>query len=167
MKARNVWLLGLLPAAVLAASFAPAPSSAAGAAATAVKKINVGQDAIKPTPAQTAAIRHAAAADIKEFNHPEQGGYSVALADLNDDGHADLLVQYTDGAFCGSHGCSGVIVMATAHGYASNAIDLPNFYGEIDILPSKHHGMHDLQYEGNSPIWKWNGKEYQISGSAP
>lgn len=165
MKTRNVRLWALLPALILAA-VTLVPSNAAEAATTAVK-INFSKDAIKPTPAQTAAIRHAAAADIKDFNHPEQGGYSVALADLNDDGRADLLVHYDDMAFCGSSGCSGVIVMATAHGYASKAIDLPNFYGEIDVLPGKHHGMHDLQYEGNSPVWKWNGKEYEVSRSRP
>ena len=164
MKTRNVWLRTLLPALALAAGTAPAPSGAAEAAAAGVVKINVGKDAIKPTPAQIAAIRHAAAADIKEFNHPEQGGYAVALADLNDDGRSDLLVQYDDMAFCGSSGCSGVIVMATAHGYASKAIDLPNFYGEIDILPTKHHGMHDLQF-GDSPVWTWNGEEYDVPGS--
>jgi hypothetical protein len=163
MKTRNVWLWALLPALTFAAAVTLAPSSAAATAAATAKKINFDKDAIKPTPAQDAAIRHAAAADIKDFNHPEQGGYSVALADLNDDGRADLLVHYDDMAFCGSSGCSGVIVMAIAHGYASKAIDLPNFYGRIDVLADKHHGMHDLQYDGNSPIWRWNGKEYDVA----
>lgn len=137
---------------------------AATAADTGVRKINVSQpaDQIKPTAAQTTAIRRAAAADIKEFNHPEQRGYVVAQADLNNDGRPDLLVRYDDMAFCGSHGCSGVIVMATPNGYSGKAISLPNFYGEIDILPTKHGGMHDLQF-GDSPIWKWNGKEYAIA----
>lgn len=137
--------------------------SAATAANTDVRKINISQpaDQIKPNAAQTAAIRRAAAADIKEFNHPEQGGYVVAQADLNDDGRPDLLVQYDDMAFCGSHGCSGVIVMATADGYSTHAIGLPNFYGEIDILAATHGGMHDLRF-GDSPVWSWNGSEYAV-----
>ncbi|TAN05224.1 MAG: hypothetical protein EPN38_11370 [Rhodanobacteraceae bacterium] len=125
-------------------------------------RINFDKDAIKPTPAQNAAIRHAAASDIADFNHPQKDGWDMAQADLNGDGRPDLLVQYTDGAFCGSAGCSGVIILATAHGYASKAIDdLPNFYGEITVLASEHHGMRDLQF-GDSPIWIWNGKDYAI-----
>lgn len=137
--------------------------SAATAADTGALKIDFDKNAVKPTGAQTAAIRRAAASDIKEFSHPGQGGYKVTLADLNDDGRPDLLVQYDDMAFCGSSGCSGVIVMATAHGYSSDAIGLPNFYGEIDILPTRHGGMHDLRFNGDSPIWRWNGKEYDIA----
>ena len=127
------------------------------------RKIDFDKDAIKPTPAQDAAIRRAAASDIRDFNHPGQGGYHVVLADLNDDGLPDLLVQYDDGAFCGSSGCSGVIVMATSRGYASTTIGLPNFGGNLEVLAATHHGMHDLQFNGDSPIWRWNGKEYAIA----
>jgi len=156
-------LLPCAPWAMAAVSAAtPVPSGAGTQTAVAAQKINVGKDAIKPTPAQTAAIRHAAASDIKEFIHPEQGGYDVALADLDGDGRPDLIVQYNDISFCGSAGCSGLIVMATPHGYAGTGIGLPNFYGEIDVLPTVHHGMHDLQYNGDSPVWKWNGKDYAI-----
>lgn len=145
-----------------APSAEPAPQHARTAAATIVK-INFGKDAIKPTPAQNAAIRRAAADDLKNAIHPGQPLYAVALADLDGDGRSDLLVQYTYASgFCGSAGCSGIIVMATPHGYASKAIDdLPYFYSEIDVLASKHHGMHDLQY-GDSPVWQWSGKEYAI-----
>jgi len=114
-------------------------------------KIDIGKDAIKPTPAQTAAIRRATENDPKDPLHPDQPLYSVALADLND-----------DMAPCGSSGCSGVIVMATPTGYASKPIRLPNFGGEIDILPTKHQGMHDLRFNGDSPVWQWNGKQYGI-----
>jgi hypothetical protein len=150
-------ILGLILA--LSAKSMPA---AAGTHRAYPLKIDFDKDAIRPTPAQTAAIRRAAAGDIKEFNHPEQGGYRVALADLNDDGRPDLLVQYDDMAFCGSAGCSGAIVMATPHGYANRKIDLPNFGGDISVLAGKHHGMHDLRF-GDSPVWRWNGRAYAIA----
>jgi hypothetical protein len=124
-------------------------------------KIDFNKDGGTPTAGQTVAIRRAAADDIKEFNHRGEQGYLVALADLNDDGRADLLVQYDDAAFCGSAGCSGVIVMATADGYARTAIGLPNFLGEIDVLSPMHHGMHDMKF-GDSPVWQWNGKTYDV-----
>lgn len=147
-----------LSLAALAAS-----GAASGAPSTTYPlTIEFGKDAIKPSAAQTAAIRRAAADDIKDFAHPDQGGYAVVPADLNDDGRADLLVQYNDMAFCGSSGCSGVIVMATPDGYARTTIDLPNFYGTMTVLAGTHDGMHDLQYNGDSPIWHWNGRAYDI-----
>lgn len=140
----------------------PAPSNAAGTAATPVK-IDFGKDAITPTPAQNAAIRRAAADDLKDPLHPGEPLYAVALADLDGDGRSDLLIQYTYASgFCGSTGCSGIILMATPGGYAGKGIELPNF-GTLAVLPAMDHGMHDLQFDGDSPIWKWNGKEYDVA----
>src|SRR3546814_17562165 len=64
--------------------------------------------------------------------------YVVGQADLNDDGRPDLIVRYDDIGFCGSSGCSGVIVMATAHGYASKTVRVPNFT-TMEVLQNKHH----------------------------
>jgi hypothetical protein len=165
MKIRkNTWrasalaILAIGPSIASPAWSAPAQSRSAGHAL----EIDFGKDAIQATAAQTAAIRRVAAADIKEFVHPEQGGYAVALADLDDDGRPDLLVQYDDIAFCGSTGCSGLIVMAAPEGYAATSISLPNF-GTLAVLPSRHNGMHDLQFNGDSPIWRWNGRQYDIA----
>lgn len=136
---------------------------AGNATAAGAVRIDFSKDAIKPTAVQTAAIRRAAASDLQDPLHPDQPLYSVALADLDDDGRPDLLIQYTYASgFCGSTGCSGVIVMATSNGYSSKTIGLPNFAGEIDVLPTRHQGMHDLRY-GDSPVWKWNGKDYDIA----
>src|SRR3546814_1212121 len=89
----------------------------------------------------------------------------LAQADLDDDGRPDLLVQYADSNFCGSLGCVGAIVMATADGYANKAIGgLPHFAGDIDVLAGKHHGMHDLHmHDGKDSDYtlRWDGKAYQ------
>ncbi len=158
MKTHSI-LLSIATAFVLAATAAPYPVHAAGTV-----KIDFDKDAIKPIPVQDAAIRRAAADDIKEFNDSGKNAWAVAQADLNDDGRPDLLVAYADGAFCGSLGCSGAIVMATANGYAGNKIDLPNFVGRIDVLASKHRGMHDLRLPDAKDSYfllKWDGKQYR------
>ena len=147
------------------ASHAGGLPAAAATAAAYPQKLGFGAAAPKPTPAQAAAILHAAASDIRDFNHPEHPDYALALADLNDDGRTDLLVQYADGAFCGSSGCSGVIVMAEPDGYSRTATGLPNFYGRIDVLADKHHGMHDLRFD-DGPVWTWNGKDYSFAKGA-
>src|SRR3546814_7055067 len=108
------------------------------------------------------AIRLAAAADIADFIHPTGDDYVVGQADLNDDGRPDLIVRYDDLGFCGSSGCSGVIVMATAHGYASKTVRVPHFT-TMEVLQNKHHGMHDLHFDHAAYIFKWNGKAYDRS----
>ena len=126
--------------------------------------IDFDKNAIKPTPAQDAAIRRAAGNDITQPlpGHAGEPLYAMALADLNDDGRPDLLVQYSYAAgACGSTGCSGIIVMATAQGYADKQIGLPNFT-TLAVLPTMHGGMHDLQFDGDSPVWQWNGKAYDV-----
>jgi hypothetical protein len=147
----------LLPCALAIA----AACSTFNASAATPGTISFDKNAIKPSPAQSAAIRRAAASDIKEFNHPQNDDWVVVQADINDDGHPDLLVHYTyDSSFCGSSGCSGVIVMATAHGYAATSIDLPNFNGEVDVLATTHRGMHDLRFDDASHVFIWDGKQY-------
>lgn len=139
-----------------------AACGALNAQAANAKSITFDAQAIKPTLAENTAIRRSAADDIREFSHPRENDWIVTRADLNDDGHPDLLVQYThDSSFCGSLGCSGVIVMATPAGYATRAITLPNFMGKLDILDARHHGMHDLRFDDARYVFRWDGREYR------
>ncbi|MBS0317919.1 MAG: hypothetical protein JSR49_12410, partial [Proteobacteria bacterium] len=151
-----------------ALSAAVAPAAVVAPRTTAKpRSINFDSGATKPTPptpAQDAAIRRAAGDDLTQPlpGHAGEPLYAMALADLNDDGRADLIVQYSYAAgACGSAGCSGIIVMATPQGYAHKQIGLPNFT-TLAVLPAMHGGMHDLQFDGDSPVWQWTGKEYAI-----
>src|SRR3546814_18445820 len=110
---------------------------------------------LKPTAVQDHAIRLAAAADIADYIHPTDDDYVVGQADLNDDGRPDLIVRYDDIGFCGSSGCSGVIVMATAHGYASKTVRVPNFT-PMAMLKHKHHGMNTMHFADAAQILKCN-----------
>lgn len=140
---------------------APQPNPAPQAVGKPLQ-INLDKDAAKPTLAQAAAIKRAAGGLQAMPGHADEPLYALALADLNDDGHADLVVQFTYASGdCGSAGCGGGIVMATSGGYARKAIDLPNFT-TLAVLPATHAGMHDLQFDGDSPVWQWTGREYAI-----
>jgi hypothetical protein len=109
----------------------------------------------KPTPAQANAVKHAVAPDMRDDH------FRVGFGDLNGDGRPDLIALYQGGTWCGSGGCTSVALLATANGYSSKAIDLPNFIESVAILSSMHNGMHDLKFDDATYIFKWNGTYYQ------
>ncbi|WP_127902301.1 hypothetical protein [Solirhodobacter olei] len=116
----------------------------------------------KPTSEQDAAVHRALEGDFADAQKVEHHalGYTVGEADLNDDGRPDLLIHLADSLWCGSSGCSGDVLMATASGYSTKAIDLPNFDSTIHILPATHGGMHDLRFDGAHYVFSWNGRSY-------
>lgn len=116
-----------------------------------------------PTPEQLAAIRAITGDDLGNCT---QDCFDVSAADLDDDGLADLIVRYSGNTgYCGSAGCAAFIVLATTHGYAHASIGLP-YHSEIAVLASTRQGMHDLQFDGFSPIWHWNGDGYALDADA-
>lgn len=120
---------------------------------------------ITPTAAQRAAIQTAAASDFVDVRNitGRELDYAVGQADLNDDGRPDLLVQYLDAYFCGSGGCSTVLVMATAQGYAAHALPLQVLVqpGEkLTVLDTSRDRMRDLGYK-TGYISHWNGGRYE------
>jgi len=120
---------------------------------------------VDPTDSQRAAIRRAAAADFVDAQEVTGRAleYAVGQADLNDDGRPDLLVQYVDAYFCGSGGCSTVLVMATPEGYSAKALRLLVLVqpGEqLTVMDTQHLGMRDLRYESGY-VSTWNGEAYR------
>ncbi|MGH7100765.1 MAG: hypothetical protein ACREFJ_00050 [Acetobacteraceae bacterium] len=123
---------------------------------TEVQAASVVMPNAQPTPTQTAAVRHAFG---KEF--ADIAPFVVGEADLNGDGHPDLIVQTRNSDFCGGLGCSWYALLATANGYAAKGIDLGVLsFGTVTILDTVHHGMHDLRFDEGTHVFRWNGREY-------
>ncbi|OWT56830.1 hypothetical protein [Candidimonas nitroreducens] len=110
----------------------------------------------KPTASETQALKRAMGADYGDLQP-----FEVGHADLNDDHRPDLLARSDSTGGCGSAGCQTYAVLATSAGYARKSIRLAAAGGKVFVLPSKHHGMHDLRFESGTYTFKWNGKEYQ------
>lgn len=89
--------------------------------------------------------------------------FSVGHADLNGDGRPDLLILLDDPGFgyCGSGGCSGYVILATAQGFGPKAIGLANFVEKAVVLPTIHKGMHDLRYDDARKVFVWDGAQYR------
>lgn len=122
----------------------------------------------QPTAAEAVAIRRDLGSSFgKEWTDYEKTGhrigFTVGHADLNGDGRPDLLVSLNDSGFgyCGSGGCAGYAILATAQGYAPKAIELAYFFEKAIVLPTVHHGMHDLRYDDANKVFAWNGTQYQ------
>jgi len=138
---------------VAAAAAGALVATAAGAAPHYPQQV---QAAAEPTPAQTAAVERAFG---KEF--ADIAPFVVGQADLNGDGRPDLVIMTHNRDFCGSAGCAGYAVLATAGGYAASGIRLAYSSGSVTVLPSTHHGMHDLRFDDTTHTFTWNGRQYQ------
>jgi hypothetical protein len=110
----------------------------------------------KPTASETQALKRAMGADYGDLQP-----FEVGHVDLNDDHRPDLLARSDSTGGCGSAGCQTYAVLATPAGYARKSIRLATAGGKVFVLPSKHHGMHDLRFESGTYTFKWNGKQYQ------
>jgi hypothetical protein len=122
-----------------------------------------------PTAAETAVVRRDLVSSFgKEWADFEKNAgrhvqFTVAHADINGDGRPDLLVSLDDPGFgyCGSGGCAGYAILATARGYAPKAIELAYFFAKTTVLPTVHHGMHDLRYDDARKVFRWDGAQYK------
>lgn len=122
-----------------------------------------------PTTAETATVRGILSRSFgKEWSDFEHNAgrhvrFTVAHADINGDGRPDLLISLDDPGFgyCGSGGCAGYAILATAQGYAPRAIELAYFFAKAVILPAVHHGMRDLRFDDARKVFQWDGKSYQ------
>ena len=109
----------------------------------------------QPSPEQTLAVNWALEAGDR--GQP----FTIGEADVSGDGRPDIIARFNSGMYCGSLGCSGLVVLATDKGHALHAIMLPNFQEKVTVLGASHFGMHDLRFDDAEYIFKWNGKTYR------
>jgi predicted class III extradiol MEMO1 family dioxygenase len=84
----------------------------------------------------------------------------IALADLNEDGMNDILAIIHHSFFCGSAGCSFLMLIATSGEQWKIGLNDMNTHGDVRISDHKTQGFHDLIFGGRA-IWKWTGKRYE------
>jgi len=92
--------------------------------------------------------------------------WTHVVFDLNHDGKPDYLIAQQDPAYCGSGGCSFLIIVSSPNGYRS-AYSGGNFYTECWASKHMSHGFADLIF--NSPAYgedylhllRYDGKEYR------
>ena len=131
-----------------------------GSLALALAAISVGQPALADEPPGLSdAIRQYS----RETTAPH---FEYALADLNDDGVSDAVVRLTESEWCGSGGCTMLILRAGAHGYTvvskSTITQKP-----IKVSPEVLHGWHTLLVSvsgggahASFALMRFNGSRY-------
>lgn len=73
----------------------------------------------------------------------EDQRYSAAFVDLKDDGEREAIVYLADRDWCGSGGCTTLVLVPTGSGYKLiNKITVTRL--PIQMLNTKTHGWHDL-----------------------
>ena len=151
MTIKNTTLAALAALVLAAGGMASHAVAAGGAIAVTVEA--------KPTPAELAAVKLALGKDdLKAL--PVQLGH----ADLNGDHRPDLIFRSYSEGYCwqiSTSACATWALLATPAGYARQLIVLAQSDGKVFVLPTMHHGMHDLRYEGGSKTFAWSGKSYQ------
>ena len=104
---------------------------------------------------------------------PDQPRYTSTFADLKDDGNSEAIVYLTDRAWCGSGGCTTLILAPKGSTYeviTKITITRP----PIRILDTKTNGWHDLSVivaGGALPAYEvklpFDGKTYPTNPSRP
>lgn len=106
----------------------------------------------------SAAVARAAEQPSPQYRH--------ALVDLNDDGTQDAIVLLEGSAWCGSGGCTMLVLQGRDNGYAkvsrSTVTNPP-----IRVAESRHQGWRDLivDSDGASRVMRFAGQGYPLNPS--
>lgn len=111
---------------------------------------------------------------LRDSQTPEDNTtrYTVAFVDLKDNGAKDVIVYITGQRWCGSGGCTTLVLAPVGSSYGVNSkivVTRP----PIRVLPTKSHGWHDIavRVQGGGDVnayevkLTFDGKSYPISPS--
>ncbi len=91
--------------------------------------------------------------------------YSSALVDLGDDRTLQVIVYLTSGGWCGSGGCTMLVLDPKGSSYKVVA-RIPTVRLPIWVLTTKSNGWHDIRVSRRVPVLTFDGKAYRSSPSA-
>lgn len=102
-------------------------------------------------------------ADELEYLLPEQRTFQYAEADLNEDGSKEVLIQFRNSYFCGTGGCTYILMTAAGELITEFSVSDAPFY----VLAEKSNGWHDLVIPQGGVYNRmvFNGKSYPSNPS--
>lgn len=130
----------------------------------------------KPSPNQKDSLERFLRNYLRDPGFPEHKTteYFSAFVDLRDDGTKEAIVYLLNGGWCGTGGCTTVIL--TPEGSSYRVITKISIaWPPIRLLATKSHGWHDLgvwvQGGGTQPGYEarlsFDGKRYPFNPSTP
>jgi hypothetical protein len=93
----------------------------------------------------------------------EVADIKLTAIDLNGDGRLEVFVQDSSGMCYGVAGGSLILLIKDSKGNWKKNFDFPA--GGYKLLSTKHKGYLDIEIGVPGPccpIWRWNGKEYEL-----
>lgn len=116
---------------------------------------------------------------VVQYAHPfdpnlDLDEMEVAWTDLNDDGQQDALVYLHGTAWCGSGGCTVLVLAAVDSvdveelGAYTPLAEISLMHGPVTVAPAMTNGWHDLVVEGEPRTWRrlsFDGETYPFSPS--
>lgn len=123
------------------------------------------------------ASRRALADAVERYVGPldpdwDGSGWRVEWAHLNGDRRLDALVYLDGPAWCGSGGCTVLVMEAVPEEDADElgrfvpAAEISLMHGPVTIAPTASHGWHDLVVEDGQGQWRrlrFDGETYPFS----
>ena len=127
--------------------------------------------------AADSAARRALAEAVERYAGPldpdwDGAGWRAAWTDLNGDSRLDALVYLDGPAWCGSGGCTVLVMEAIPEedaeelGAFAPAAEISLMHGPVTVSPTASHGWRDLAVEDGQGHWRrlrFDGETYPFS----